>query len=168
MVGKEKIATALSGSLDPSICRGLYISLSSSHPYARQFGCDVVVVSRQLAENNYCWDRYITVKEMMHIFDGVAEACDTGEKFDALLAEFSMGDNPNKGEPHIVSETTCFWRALGLFCNERNRKDLLGKTLSGELTHYDVALRLRIPEAYVQFLFHPNFSGIIEGIRNGN
>jgi hypothetical protein len=52
-----------------------------------QFGSSVVVVARGL---NRCWERFVYVKELMHVFDGVDEATDSGEKFESMLEGLVM------------------------------------------------------------------------------
>jgi len=165
LTGKNKIAMAVSGSLDPKICRGLYLSIKSEHIWAQQHGCDVVVISRQIRDTNYCWDRFVTVKEMMHIFDSEVEACDTGDKFDTLIGEFCSGALPELS-PQMTSEVKCFWRALSVLCPERKRLDFKTQVAAGKLNHYDVALKLRIPEQYVPQLLHERYDRILPILLN--
>lgn len=105
---------------------------------------------------NMCMERFIVVKEMMHLFDDDDEKCDTGEAFDDLVQLF-LQTTTETTQP-FESEIKCFWRALGLLCpqsyipefqkeiDERGDSDL-------DTVYYDIALRLKIPQQYVPHLF---------------
>lgn len=165
LTDKPRIATAVSGALDPAICRGLYLSPNADHPFAEQHGCDVVVISRKIRDSNKCWDRIITVKEMLHIFDDIKDGCDNGDKFDALLSRFAVGESRSDHAEIFESETRCFWRALGLFCPEPQRLKFAKSVAENSLTNYDVALRLRIPELYVPHLLRKSFPDILSSYK---
>jgi hypothetical protein len=166
VTGKNKLAITVSSSLVASDCRGLFASVESDCAWVKQHGCDVVVLSRdiwsksKLPTSNYCMERFITVKEMMHLFDGEDEACDTGEDFDALVAQF-VGTQADR-TPQFVSEIKCFWRALGLLCPEDKRLAFA----DGDLSDYEIALQLRIPEQYVENLFSTSFEPNLKMLRS--
>jgi len=75
--------------LDVRVCRGMYLSpRNTTHRIVQQVGgAHVVVMPRE--GNNHCWERFVEVKEYMHVLDSADEATDTGEQFDRLLAEFT-------------------------------------------------------------------------------
>ena len=65
LAGIDRIAY-MRTSLDTTKCRGFYVSpQNKDHPIVKQFGCHVVVSARDL---NRCWERFVVVKEMMHVF----------------------------------------------------------------------------------------------------
>lgn len=150
----RRIAITISSSLKAKDVRGMFLSIESENAWVRQHGCDVVVISRDIAYRppvgNYCWDRFITVKEMMHLFDTDEECSDTGDKFDEIISSFFM--TWDSSSPIVNSENKGFLRALGVLCSEKNRLNLAQDVRAGNMTHYDVALKLKIPEQYV-----PNF-----------
>ena len=164
VTGKEKLAFAVSSNLNPKDVRGMFLSVGSDNAWAAQHGCDVVVLSRGIwaksEGGNYCWDRFITCKEMMHLFDTEDEISDTGEKFDQILSAFFMTFDGNS--PIVNSEIKGFWRALGVLCPERQRQEFAQKVSAGNMTNYDVALKLRIPEQYVGQLLSDRFINGIE------
>ena len=76
--------------LDAEAVRGFYISArNTSHPFVRQSqSSTVIVVARSL---NECWERFVVVKELMHLFDDPLQSLGTPDEFEQLLAEFSGG-----------------------------------------------------------------------------
>ena len=164
----RKIAFAVSSSLNPKDVRGMFLSVCSESTWVKQHGCDVVVLSRAIFAKtpggNYCWDRFITVKEMMHVFDTQAECSYTGEKFEAILNSFLI--NYDGSSAVVESEIKAFWRALGVLCPERYRLAFLDAVRSGTMTNYDAALKFRIPEQYVPFLWHDRYLEMLKGVSN--
>lgn len=166
----ERIAFAVSGNLNPNDVRGMFLSIESDHPWVRQHGSHVVVISRAIYAKteggNQCWDRFITTKEMMHLFDTEEEASDTGEKFDEILSAFFMTYDGTS--PVVGSEVRCFWRAMGVLCPEEARKDLMQKVSSGSLSNFDAALKLKIPEQYVGHVLSDKYLNIMDDILNAD
>jgi len=164
----RRIAFTVSSNLNPKDVRGMFLSVSSSNAWVAQHGCDVVVLSRAIYAKspggNYCWDRFITVKEMMHLFDTQDEMSDTGEKFDQILSAFFMTYNGTS--PVVSSEIKGFWRALAVLCPEERRKEYAHQVRSGSMTNYDIALKLRIPEQYIGQLLSDKFDLLKDTILN--
>lgn len=164
----RRIAFTVSSNLNPRDVRGMFLSVESSNAWVTQHGCDVVVLSRKIYAKtlggNYCWDRFITVKEMMHLFDTKEEMSDTGEKFDEILSAFFM--TYNGSSPVVSSEIKGFWRALGVLCPERIRQEYAQNVRGGSMTNYDVALKLRIPEQYIGQLLSDKFVLLKDSILN--
>lgn len=157
---KQKLAITVSSQLNPRDVRGMFLSVECDNLWVRQHGSDVVVLSRAIYHKsdtgNYCWERFIIVKEMMHLFDEPGEYSDSGEKFDEILSALFM---TYQGASEVVnSEVKCFWRALACLCPETLRADFSQKVLAGNLTNLDVALKLKIPEQYVGHLLSDRFS----------
>lgn len=124
----------------------------------RQFGGSIVVVARGL---NRCWERFVYVKELMHIFDDVEEATDSGEKFELMLEELAMPSSKDFS-PQTEAEIKCFWRALGVLCPERTRIEMAEKRKKGQIDDYGIALAFRIPQQYVRYLFELSYIGRIQ------
>lgn len=163
VTGRDKLAFAVSSNLNPKDVRGMFLSVESNNDWVKQYGSDVVVLSREIWSKtnggNYCWERFISTKEMMHLFDTEEEISDTGEKFDQILSAFFMTFDGTS--PIVSSEIKGFWRALGILCPEELRTQYAQKVSSGNMTNYDVALKLRIPEQYIGQLLSEKFLDII-------
>lgn len=156
VTGVTSVKEIVSG-MDIQVCRGMYISpRNNTNPFTQQFGGHIIVVARGL---NRCWYRFVLVKELMHFFDPENAAADTGDRFDVLLTELAGHGAIEKSEPYN-SEMKAFWMALALFCPEPLRQELIAKRATGT-SDYAIALRLRIPEIYVQNLFSPAFDRIM-------
>lgn len=140
--------------LDTSSCRGMYLSAENlSSRFVQQVGSRVIVTAREL---NYCWERFVYVKELMHAFDNPMEATDSGEEFDILLQELSGPPAPTVSA-QAESEFKCFWMALGALCPEGLRTTYAAKMAANETDHFTIATELRIPEAYVPRLFESRY-----------
>jgi hypothetical protein len=114
---------------------------------------------------NTCWGRLVMTKESMHAFDQVGALSDAPEKFDRLIEELAVEPSPeNRSEMH-KAEARGFWMALAVLCPARRRAKY-GKLLAdGSMTPYQVAVKFRIPEAYVPHVFAPSFDRIVEALR---
>ena len=107
----------------------------------------------------------VMVKELMHLLDEVEEATDTGDEFETMLSELNV---PSKEKsPQTLAELKAFWMALGVLCPENIRLELQREREEGRIDDYSIALRLRIPEAYVHNLFTPRYSVNIQAIIGG-
>jgi hypothetical protein len=147
-------------SLDIEKCRGFFLSANNTeHRIVQQLGKNVIVLARDL---NYCWERFVFTKELMHLFDNDQEKTDSSEKFNDLLTEFELLQPMEKRSGPFNSDIEAFWKALACLCPEKNRLEYVATIDKGHLDHYGVALQLRIPRQYVHQLFHPNFKQIVD------
>ena len=93
--------------------------LREIHPFVKQNGY-VVVTARGLPP---VWDRFIFLKELMHIFDDADEATDSGDAFENLLAEFTQHTH-TPWSPQMEAEIDSFWMAANAMCPEQSRLEL--------------------------------------------
>lgn len=165
VTGKEKLPIAVSSSLKAKNVRGMFLSLESESEWVKRYGSDVIVISRDIFSKsdtgNYCWERFVSVKEMMHLFDTQAEMSDTGERFDAVISQFSLTYTGERTE-QMASEVKCFWRALALLCPERHRLQFKQDFAQGKIDTLGIALKFRIPEQYVGNLLLEKYEEILE------
>lgn len=152
--------------MDISVCRGMYLSAqNTNNRFVQQHGNHVIVLARELKEN-YCWSRFIFIKELMHLFDDPKEATDSGDAFDKLLSELSGPGTESSYQ--FQSELKCFWMALAAFCPEENRREFEKQRADGHIDNYGIALQLRIPEQYVPRLFENRYRVIIDQLISEN
>ena len=162
ITGVNRVSTVKT-TMDTSACRGFYLSArNTEHRLVQQHGSHIIVLARG---QNRCWDRFVFVKELMHLFDSVDEATDTGEEFDRQLAELSGHPSPS-WSPQMRSEVECFWKALAALCPETVRGEFQTLLDAGQIDEYGIALKLKIPQQYVQHLFRPEYPDIIRDILN--
>jgi hypothetical protein len=146
--------------LDPEELCGYYVSPGNpDHQFARQAGGKhVIAFAKGL---NSCWERFVVVKEMMHLFDSPLEKTNTADDLDSIFVGMLDPDFDGRLSPQCLSEFKCFWMALGVLCPERIRAELQQKRDAGTMTELEVAQYLKIPEAHVGRLLHPNFKGLM-------
>jgi hypothetical protein len=150
----------IKSSMDTSVSRGFFMSAQNPNNKYSLNG-DTIILAREL---NYCWERFVYTKELMHLFDTEQERVNTDERLKGLLNSFEVQTIVNSQDP-FKSELIAFWRALCCLCPEENRQEFLSLYSKGHIDTYGIALQLRIPEQYVSRLFDSNFSEIIEKIK---
>jgi hypothetical protein len=118
---------------------------------------------RYAAGLNWCWRRFVCVKELMHAFDTEAEQANTPEKFRTLLNELEL--RPPDPSQMLNSENRAVWRAMAALApaslvvpHEEDYK-------AGNISDYDVALSLRIPKFYVPHIMDETFPRIVGLLR---
>lgn len=163
LTGLPKPKMACSG-LDVRIIRGFMLvpGAASLHPLARYAnGAALVVVARDL---NYCWRRFVVVKELMHLFDTPLESVGSSDEFETLLSDMTTAPQPQLGgySPPLKSEINAFWMALALLCPETKRHEYMRLLDESQITHPEIAEELKIPLQYVPSLFLPRFPQIVE------
>jgi hypothetical protein len=136
----------------------MYLSAqNTSAKFVQQVGSRVIVTARGL---NYCWERFVFTKELMHAFDDPIQATDTGEVFDNQLQEITRPAG-GRVSPQTTAEFLAFWMALGILCPEQQRLAYAEKLVAKQIDEYSIALELRIPELYVPLLFEPRYQPIL-------
>jgi hypothetical protein len=120
--------------MDTSVSRGFFISLKNlDGEQTKYYGNDTIVLAREL---NYCWQRFVYTKELMHIFDTPQECVNSAESLGNLLSSFEVPSALNHNEPY-KSEAIAVWRALCCLCPEKNRQSFLDMHTKG---HIDTGL----------------------------
>lgn len=119
----------------------------------------VVVISRSL---NHCWERFVTIKELMHLFDGELEKVGAGEELESLITEM-VGPQPDRSIA-MLSEIRAFWRAMGIMCPEGKRQEFRRMRDAGKITNLEIATQLLMPELHVPSLFDQNYKAIISSV----
>lgn len=160
LTGVNKVIHSCSG-MDISICRGIFIKYpaNAKHPLFKSLDGDVVIITAR--ELNRCWDRFVYCKELMHVFSSGDDCASTPEEFAALLNDLtSPSGSPSQ---QFRDEQECFWRALALICPKARRDAFMKRLSAGEITEYDIAVELRIPELYVSRLFEPGYDQFLKG-----
>lgn len=144
--------------MDISVARGLFLKpTNTNHPLVKQFGGNIIVTARGM---NSCWDRFVYTKELMHLYSTGNQCADSGDKFETLLSELSS--HPASLSEPFADELECFWRALAIICPEVRRQEFKRKLDANEISEYDVALQLKIPQIYVSRLFWSRFDEFLE------
>lgn len=160
--GIEQIKHIRTG-VDQGVARGFWLTpTNKDHQLVRQLGCHIIVTERGL---NTCWERFVYVKELTHLFDDDnAGRTGSAESFDNLLGEFASQGPVNERSGQWVSEATAVWRALALLCPEQKRKEFAAERKAVKIDDYEIALRLKIPLFHVPKLFSPTFDRMLREI----
>lgn len=152
------------GGLDIRVCRGYYLSASNAeHPVIVQAGgANVIVLAR---DNNRCWERFVFLKELLHVFDSVERSMGTGPQLEAVLQAFEGTGNP--ANPQSQSEYRAMWMAAALMCPEARREEYvaisnLPKDDPRYMDDLAIATSLRMPRQWVQRILQPSYSEIIQ------
>jgi len=158
---KQKVR-AVKSSLDINNVRGFFVSAKNEKSrWVQQFGSNVIVLARDL---NYCWERFVYTKELMHLFDEEDELTRTHDHFERLLTSFGpiVVNDPGEITKQSRAEDKAFFRTLSVLCPEKYRLDYQDQFTKKRLDHYAIALQLRIPELYVPFLISHSYPEILK------
>jgi Zn-dependent peptidase ImmA (M78 family) len=159
--GIERVVHVRMG-LDTSSCRGLYLSArNTDHPFVRQNGGHVIITARGLSP---LWDRFIFIKELMHIFDDPAEATDNGDAFERLLSELTNQTSDARWSPQMEAELDCFWMAAAVICPRQTRLELKARYEADPSTLNVIAEEIGMPAHSVAHLLSPYFDVAMQKI----
>lgn len=160
ITGVEKIRT-VKVTLDTTVTRGFFLHASNvDHDLVKLTGFNVVAIARGL---NECWERFVNVKEVMHLLDDDGDLVDTAEKFERLLNDFS---SPTlDASTQTLSDIIGIWMALACLCPESSRLEFEALLQKGQIDNYGIALKLKIPEYYVPLLFRPEYQNVVAMLR---
>lgn len=146
--------------MDQGIARGVFLTpQNTDHPLVKQNGCHIVVTERTL---NQCWERFVYVKELTHLFDEANMRTGSASQLDVLLGEFASLGAIDARSPQLVSEARAVWRALALFCSEEQRQAFARERDAVKIDDYGIALRLKIPKIHVPKLFSENYEKFLQ------
>lgn len=122
-------------------------------------GRPCILIARDLEPD---WKRFVTIKELMHLFDQPLDYVGTEDDFGSLLEQLSTPPITSKPSPGFVSENRAFYMALGVICPEVRRQEYVRGVDNGKISPDDIAKDLKIPVAYVHLLLHPVFKMVIK------
>lgn len=137
---------------------------STDHPIAKFCdGAPVIAVARGLDnDHGLHWDRFVVIKELMHLFDERLERITTSFEFEALVTEFGA-PQPDRSLP-MRSEVKCLWMAIGVLCPESLRQHLQRQRERGQISDEEISNQIRMPLAYVPHLFDQNYKATIASL----
>ena len=132
-----------------------------SSPYDDEFTVANIRFDKTL---NRCGRRYVSCKEMMHIFDTADEAVSSRERFIQLLNEFETLPMPKDISPMYLSELNAEWKALLILCPKRLRDKYRGGWEANEVGYsdLDIALKLKIPENLIRSIMSPYYETALQ------
>lgn len=100
----------------------------------------------------------------MHVFDSPEEKVDTEAKFEKLLEELASAPLMEDASPMYASENTTKWMALAVLCPLPFRDHYKPMWVEGEMSDYDVALELSIPETFVTTVMEDYFPEVVASL----
>lgn len=124
---------------------------------AREDDADLRADVRIFKGLNTCWARFVSCKEMMHLFDSDEEAVSSRDRFFVLMDEIDTPPPPSGQSPMLNSEYDAEWMALLLLAPKPLRDEYKAKLAADEITIYDVAWKFRIPQSVVRSLMSERY-----------
>jgi len=154
-----------SGLINPEIIRGFYIEGPIGPPIPLAENESLITLARAMCKGRQgdYWRRFVYTKELMHVFDEDEEKASDAAKFDLQIERFADFNAPMS--PQYRAETKAFWRALGVLCPEKSRKDLCSQLEQGNVSIEVVAASLRLPVEHIHDLMRPDFEAIISRMK---
>jgi hypothetical protein len=146
--------------LDTEVSRGFFLSAGNlDSPLVRQAkGSCVIALARGM---NPCWERFVQVKELMHLFDTEEEMTSSGPLFQSLLSELEVSFPRPEISKQRASETKCIGMALACLCPEKVRLQYIDAYERKHIDYEGIALQLRIPKQLVPSLLNENFARVV-------
>lgn len=159
---------------DPEIIRGMIIQPSNpDDPVIKQLGLSHVLQQHKNAhvillarDQDDDWKRFVSVKEVMHLFDKGEELTDTALDFDCLVNDL-VGlyyKNATITNAAISSENLCVLRAMAALCPEHARLDFEQRRNNGLIDDAGIAMKLGVPEVVASHYFKPEYAASIAAI----
>ena len=124
--------------------------------------CQWVTEIRYFQELNTCWKRFVCCKELMHVFDSPKERADSALKFQQLIDEIEAPLPASASSDMYKSESKTKWMALAVLCPEPIRETFRARLESGEMSDYELAVELRIPETYIRILMSERYDRVLK------
>jgi hypothetical protein len=154
----DRIVTTVMTPQDDAILRGLFLTAEQvAQRYPGVVGRDMIILSKGL---NDCWQRFVEVKEAMHLLDSDGDKTDTGTKFENLLNSWGPGPASDV-DPCHASDSLAMWMALACLCPESSRQEFKAQRVNHQVDDYKIALQLKIPQVFVPNLFRPEYDEIL-------
>lgn len=125
-------------------------------------GASVVVLSSEL---NECWARFVELKELLHLLDDPWHSTNSAAELEDLILNMTPGQKNMNNQ--VRSEYACMWVAIALMCREEDRIEFARLREAGQISDYEIALQLKMPERFVPALFSKDFKEITGGIIDG-
>lgn len=142
--------------IDPTKLRGV-IHQFTYRPkvYGEPIRASDIYFARPL---NVCWTRLVCCKEMMHIFDRDDQKAGSRQLVGQLTFDLVTPPAPDAPmSPQVLSDWLAIVKALIVLAPLEILEALRPYHESGEKKPYDIALFLRIPEAYIAYIFSKRF-----------
>lgn len=124
-------------------------------PYAEPIHASNIYYASTL---NTCWSRLVCCKEMMHIFDRAEERAGTRELVGKLTFDLTSPSLPDTLSAQYMADWVAVTKALIALVPEPVLEQIRPLYKNGSKKAYDIALFLRIPEFYVEYLCSDNFA----------
>jgi hypothetical protein len=130
-------------------------------------GCGTVVEIDYDSTLNFCWTRFVLVKEMCHSLekDRTVRVSDFGT-VERLIEAFRVPDPSGAAFafPPFGSEKMAEFCALELLCPIRDRIKIVERRAETKLSDMQIATAFRIPVHYVTALFAPSYVHLMSRI----
>lgn len=150
---------------DHKEARGLFVQVRPDVPseFLAKAGAPNVILLDDGLKANKCWQRFIVVKEVMHLFDEDDEKTAEANSIQELLTGLEASDY-RSGNKQLESDARAVWMALACLCPEAKRQEFKQKKLEGLIDDYAIASQLRIPQAHIRKLLSDSFDTFLREV----
>ncbi|MGD9744358.1 MAG: hypothetical protein AB7V53_17075 [Dongiaceae bacterium] len=141
--------------MDPKIVRGSYRRfIVRDAMYGDQQRITHILHAETL---NFCWTRFVCCKEMVHAFDQDEQMARDRELASDLITMLVGPAGAQNAIPQVASDHTAQIKALMVLAPLNIVNQLKPAYLDESKSPHDIALFLRIPEAYISYLMSDHF-----------
>jgi hypothetical protein len=146
---------------DPDFFYGMYLSPRNEDTLYHKVpaGAGAIVICKHL---DPAWQRFVELKELMHLFDDPMQSTTTGEEFEALLTGLCEDLRGGNRSPQHQSELDSIWMAISLICPEEMRTDFIQQRSAGKISDKEFADKVEMPEVWIPGLNNENYKAYVE------
>ncbi len=145
--------------LNTETLRGFFLGAEDvDHPYLHFRGKNLIVLATGMRT---CWERFVIVKEAMHLFDDDHEKVNNRMKFERFLNDWGSPSYALSKSSEHSSDLNAVYMALACLCPESARLEFGRKFQIGQIDAYGIASKFRVPEQYVSTLLRDDYQDLI-------
>ena len=151
------VQSVVSTSLNVDVLLGAYMAPENEDTLytGAPPGAAAVIVNSNL---NYCWARFVQLKELMHLFDNPHHFTNNADEFESLVVGMCEPLEPTGTRSgQIQSEYECMWMSLALCCSEERRVEFQRLRSERKIADAAIAELLKMPERFVPILFEAQY-----------
>ena len=128
------------------------------------YGADPVWVTeiRYHRDLDMPWRRFVCCKELMHAFDSDAERTNSPDKFGQLLNEIESPLPTELQSAMYLTENRTKWMAILALCPKPVREHFRAGWETGEITEYEIALELQLPEELIPIIMSSSYDRVVD------
>ncbi len=149
---------------DPNILKGqLRQEFTPANMYAANHSVSNILFSKGMTR---CWQRFVCVKEMIHIFDPLKASTNTYEEIERLTSHLANPPPTIDTSIEYAADMSAQYKAMLVLAPLKLVNSLKAEYAASGNDNLLMAQKLLIPENYVEFIFSSDYPRIYNVLYN--